>query len=77
MKTRSVSGRSDADVVWSGTLAAVIFGTRSPTHWRTCNDAQRTPSAPRNLNAPFAGVPKVVGPLIVKSAILTGESAQQ
>ena len=39
----------------------VIISIRSPPHWRTCNDAQRAISAPRNLNAFLRVCPKSVG----------------
>ena len=61
MQASSVISGATADVVWFGTLAAVIISIRSPTHWRTCNDAQRAISAPRNLNAFLRVCPKSVG----------------
>jgi hypothetical protein len=64
-----------ADVIWFETLAAVIIGTRTSTHWSTTTHNARHQRGP-DSQCPFASVPKVRGSLIVKSGSFQAEFAQ-
>ena len=51
----------------------VIISIRSPPHWRTCNDAQRAPSARPGISRPFCERAQSPSVLIVKSGGLSVE----
>jgi hypothetical protein len=65
--TPNASGGAAADVVWFGTLDAVIIGTRAPTHRRTATAHNARHQRARILKCLFASVPKVRGFSALKS----------
>jgi hypothetical protein len=67
MQTGRVSSGSAADVVWFGTLVAVIVGTRSPTHWRTATRHNARHQARQGISKPFRECAQSPWVLIVKS----------
>ena len=58
---RRAGSGSAADVVWFGTFAAVILGTRTPTHWSTATTHNARHQRAPDSQCLFASVPKVRG----------------
>ena len=73
MQTWRGAAGSVADVVWFGTLAAMIIATRTPETPENRNDAQRAPSARPGLSMPFRECAQSPWVLILKSGGLSVE----